>query len=65
MITEAEWKDFLVVWEKRFQRVANILNTVKENLNLFAEANLATAKTLKDEGKVLTTYDQDVDIETI
>lgn len=64
-ITEAEWKAFLAVWEPRFQRVAHILNTIKDNQNLFSEENLATVRVLKEEGKVLTDYDADVDIETV
>jgi hypothetical protein len=65
VITEAQWKAFLAIWEPRYQRVAHILNVIKENQGLFLEAKMTEIRTLKEEGKVLTTYDTDIDIETV
>lgn len=65
VITEAEWKTFLQVWEPRFQRVCNILNVIRDNQGFFITTNLETYRILKEEGKVLTTYDADIDIETV
>jgi len=64
-ITEAEWKAFLEVWEKRHQRVYHILNVIKENKGLFSEAKIAEIIALKQDGKILTDYDADIDIETV
>lgn len=64
-ITEAQWKAFLEVWEKRHQRVYHILNVIKENQGLFLEAKMTEIRTLKEKGKVLTDYDADIDIETV
>lgn len=65
VITQEEWDAFLVVWTARQKRVYEILNVIKENLNLFRTENEATSLTLKAEGKVLETYDADIDINTI
>lgn len=64
-ITEEQWKAFLSVWEAKHQRVYQFVNVIKENLNLFIEANRDTAITLKEDGKILTTYDQDIDIDNL
>lgn len=64
-ISEAEWKVFLKEWEPRYQRVAHVLNVIKDNQGLFAEAERNTALALKEQGKVLTDYDADVNIETV
>ena len=64
-ITETQWKAFLEVWEKRHQRVYHILNVIKENKGLFSEAKMAEIIALKQEGKTLTDYDADIDIETV
>lgn len=65
VITEAQWKAFLEVWEPRVQRVSHIINVIKENQGWFSEAAKNTVIAMKTEGKVLTTSDADIDIETV
>lgn len=64
-ITEAEWKAFLETWRQRTKRVTHILNVIKEARGLFAETETTQILTLKDEGRLLTTHDSDIDIETV
>lgn len=64
-INEAQWKAFLATWEARHKRVYEVLNTIKENLNLFLIANETASRALKEEGKVMDTYDTDIDIDNI
>jgi hypothetical protein len=64
-ITEEQWRLFLQVWEGRMQRVYALLNAVRDNQGWLDEASQATNRQIKTDGKVFTTYDADIDIETV
>ena len=65
VITEDQWRSFLALWEGRHQRVSRVMNVIKDNQGWFFEVNKDVIAALKQEGKVLTTYDGDIDIETL